>query len=91
MDIAEEVPKRTYELVYTQAVVMHQSTERATKMMQNMKRISSKYILMIENPNHHGGDELWNKMVFDVFSDCKIDYDGKYKIYGVDSVLITKP
>lgn len=42
-----------YELVYTQAVVMHLAYDRAKKMLANMCRLSSKYILMIENILHH--------------------------------------
>jgi trans-aconitate methyltransferase len=42
-----------YELVYTQAVVMHLSYARAKKMLMNMCKMSSKYILMIENTQQH--------------------------------------
>lgn len=42
-----------YELVYTQAVVMHLAHPRAKKMLMNMCKLSSKYIVMIENINNH--------------------------------------
>ena len=42
-----------YQLVCTQAVVMHLAYPRAKKMLMNMCKMSSKYILMIENIQNH--------------------------------------
>jgi SAM-dependent methyltransferase len=48
----------SYELVYTQAVVMHLAYPRAKKMLTNMCKLSSKYIIMIENIQNHNFPEL---------------------------------
>ena len=87
MNVAKRIPERKYEFVFTQAVVMHQSTDNAMKMMENMKKISSRYIFMMENPNHHGGKDEWRGMVSAVFTDCDISYESRF---GTDCVLITK-
>lgn len=50
-DIPEDHPK--FEFVYTQAVTMHLAHTRAMKFLQNMGRMSSKYIFLIENINSH--------------------------------------
>ena len=42
-----------YEFVYSQAVVMHLSTENAHKMIRNMSAISSKYIMLVEGVAKH--------------------------------------
>jgi hypothetical protein len=52
-----------------------------------MKKMSSKYIFMIENMDHHGGKTDWLNMVWGVFDDCDIKYPSKY----IDNaILITK-
>ena len=88
MDATENVPEDRYEFVFTQAVVMHQSTDNAIKIMKNMKDMSTKYIFMIENPGHHGGEDVWRSMVSGVFTDCEISYESRF---NVNSILITKP
>ena len=55
----EELGK--YEFVYTQAVTMHLSYERAKKFLLNMKKISTKYIFLIENFTMHDYDSLINE------------------------------
>ena len=67
MDATREIPQRKYEFVFTQAVVMHQSTGNATKIMENIRAMSSRYVFMIENPGHHGGIDEWNKLMKPVF------------------------
>lgn len=64
MNFAKHKPDRQYEMIFTNAVVMHQSTDNALKMMENMRDASSKYVLMIENPNHHNKWYDMMKLVF---------------------------
>ncbi len=45
------IPK--HEFVYTQAVVMHLSTEKAVNFLKNMASISSKYIFLVEGMRNH--------------------------------------
>jgi len=42
-----------YEFVYSQAVVMHLSTNNAIKFLKNMERVSSKYIFLMEGTKNH--------------------------------------
>jgi SAM-dependent methyltransferase len=44
---------RTFELVYTQAVIMHLNTDKAISFITNMLRLSSKYVLLIERADDH--------------------------------------
>ena len=68
-----------HEFVYTQAVTMHLSFENAKKFMENMKKISSKYVFLVENINLHD----YNKLVGEVFSDWEKIIDNKYINYGI--------
>ena len=86
-NVAQKELPRQYDLVFTNAVVMHQSNVNAICMMMNMKKASKKYILLIENPDHHGGEFLWRTMVKTVFIDCDISYKGHFI---ENAVLITK-
>jgi SAM-dependent methyltransferase len=87
MDLTGIVIENQFEFVFTNAVIMHLSTENARKALLNMKKLSSKYIFMVENPNHHGGKESWRAMLAEIFADCKIEYPS---LYVEDAVLITK-
>jgi len=87
MDFTKRTTTQQYEFVFTQAVIMHLSSDNGIKAMQNMKKMSSKYIFMIENPNHHGGIENWTKMVNEVFGDCDITRPSQYISHAI---LITK-
>lgn len=84
MNMAENKPDRQYEFVYTQAVVMHQSTANAIKMLKNMKETSSKYVFMIEGVKNH---ENWYDMVKNVFDGWTFSQPNKYVDY---SILLTK-
>ena len=72
MDITKDYPDRTYELVFTNAVIMHLSTDNAIKALKNMKRMTSKYILLQENPEHHGGVDEWMRMIKGVYPNWTI-------------------
>lgn len=74
MNLVTSVTPRQYEFVYTHAVIMHMGTANALSAMNNMKKMSSKYIFMMENPGHHGGVEAWHGMIKDVFGDCDIEW-----------------
>jgi hypothetical protein len=68
-----------YEFVYTQAVTMHLSYDRANKFLKNMKKLSNKYIFLIENLNSHNYDNLIN----DVFDDFEKIEEHKYLNNGI--------
>ena len=84
MDISQAVPERTFDFVYTQAVLMHMSTERATKALHNMKKISNKYVFMVEAPNAHPD---WESIIKNVFSDWEFS---KPRRFLQDGILVTK-
>jgi hypothetical protein len=62
IDLTKELEyiDKTYEFVFTQAVVMHLSYDRAKKFLFNMKKLSNKYIFLIENQNNHNFAALKN-------------------------------
>lgn len=73
-----------YEFVYTQAVIMHLSTENARRFLKNMDKICSKNILLIEGVNNH---ENWPELVADTLPNYTIERTNKYINYGL---LLTK-
>ena len=71
---------KTYEFVFTQAVVMHLSYDRAKKFLSNIKKLTSKYIFLIENPANHD----YNQLISEVLPEFeKIDLDKKYIDYAI--------
>lgn len=68
-----------HEFVYTQAVTMHLSHERAKKFLINMKELSSKYVFLIENTSSHD----YEKLIAEIFSDYEKINNGKYIDYGI--------
>jgi hypothetical protein len=82
IDLTKELEyiDKTYEFVFTQAVVMHLSYDRAKKFLFNMKKLSNKYIFLIENQNNHNFDELINN-VFPEFD--RVELDKKYIDYAI--------
>lgn len=82
IDLTKELEDidKTYEFVFTQAVVMHLSYDRAKKFLYNMKKISNKYIFLIENQNNHNFDELIDN-VFPEFD--RVQLDKKYIDYAI--------
>lgn len=73
------------EFVFSQAVVMHLSTENAIKFLTNMRNLSSKYVMLIEGVKNH---ENWNEMVAQVFEGWDMKFTNKYIYNGI---LLTKP
>jgi hypothetical protein len=73
-------PLGKHEFVYTQAVTMHLSYDRAKKFLYNMKSLSSKYIYLIENITVHDYDTLISE-VFPEFE--RVNNEGKYIDYGI--------
>lgn len=72
-----------HEFVYTQAVTMHLSYDRAKKFLLNMKELSSKYIYLIENITSHD----YNKLIAEALPEFeRVDsntYSGTYINYGI--------
>ncbi len=84
-DMTSEPPEGYYEFVFSQAVVMHLSTENAIKMLNNMKAVSTKYVMMVEGIKNHTN---WYEMVKKVFgSEWKFSQPNKYIN---NSILLTK-
>lgn len=84
MDITKEIPDRTFDFVFSQAVVMHLSTENAINALANMKKASNEYVFLIENPGCH---ENWEEMVKEVFAGWKLSHP---QWYILDGILLTK-
>lgn len=86
MDMTKEKPARPYEFVFSQAVIMHLSTENAIAFLNNMKLTSSKYVFLVEGVKNH---EDWFGLVKSVFTEDEWDLKiiGKYIDYGI---LLTK-
>ena len=68
-----------HEFVYTQAVTMHLSYERAKKFLYNMKELSSKYVFLVENTTAHDYDAL----IKEIFPEFKKIMTNKYINYGI--------
>lgn len=47
-----DFPRKSYDLVYTQAVLMHLENKKAIRFIYNMKELANKYILMLENQSY---------------------------------------
>lgn len=85
IDLTKELESvdKTYEFVFTQAVVMHLSHDRAQKFLSNMGKLSNKYIFLIENTNYHNFDEMIPQ-VLPEFE--RVELDKKY----IDSSILLK-
>ena len=83
-----DLTNSTYDLVFTNAVVMHLSQKKAILMIKNMIRSSNKYVLMHENlESSHDFVYLLNEL--------KKSLDFNFKISKVEStsggiILISK-
>jgi SAM-dependent methyltransferase len=71
---------KTYEFVFTQAVVMHLSYDRAKKFLSNIKKITNKYIFLIENQRNHDFNQLLSESLPEFE---KIELDKKYIDYAI--------
>ena len=84
MDISKEAPNRTFDFVFTQAVLMHLTTEKAMKALANMKKVSNKYVLLIESPVGHPN---WEGLIKEIFSGWEFS---KPRRFPQDGILLTK-
>lgn len=72
---------RQYEFVFSQAVVMHLSTENAIAFLTSMKALSKKYVFLVEGIKNH---ENWNDLVKSVFgNEWEFSLTDKYIDYGI--------
>ena len=72
-----------HEFVYTQAVTMHLSYNKAKKFLLNMKELSTKYVFLIENINAHD----YNTLILEIFPEFERIIDNKYIN---DSILLKR-
>ncbi len=85
LDFTGPVPlDKKYDFVYTQAVIMHLSTENARKFLRNMAAISNKYIFLIEGVKNH---ENWYEFVKQTLPEYDFQIIGKHIDNGI---LLTK-
>jgi len=80
MDITKDIPDRKFDFVFTNAVIMHLSTDNAIKALNNIKKISNKYVFLVENINSHDG---WYDMVKEVFYDWDMSRTSRFIQYGI--------
>jgi hypothetical protein len=82
IDLTKEIESvdKTYEFVFTQAVVMHLAHDRAKKFLSNMKKLSSKYIFLIENQDNHNYNELISEILPEFE---RVELDKKYIDYAI--------
>jgi SAM-dependent methyltransferase len=80
-DIPQIVDK--YDIVYSQAVLMHLSHHNALAVLKNMYEVSNKYIVLVENSNDHINEELVKELGLNV----DISYPTRYE---TQLCLITK-
>jgi SAM-dependent methyltransferase len=85
IDLTKEIAiERQYEFVFSHAVAMHLSTQNAYKFLINMRRISSKYVFLVEGIRNH---EDWFEMVKKIFNGWDFELTSEYIDYGI---LLTK-
>lgn len=82
VDLTKELESvdKTYEFVFTHAVVMHLAHDRAKKFLSNMAKLTNKYIFLIENQNNHNFNELISE-VLPEFE--RVELDKKYIDYAI--------
>lgn len=78
---------KTYDVVYSQAVLMHLSHSNAYNCLKNMIKISNKYVILIENPDDHNYNSMLD--LLNATASCKtvVTYPA---LYGSDLYLIEK-
>lgn len=77
-------PEKQYEFVFSQAVIMHLNTENAVNFLQNMARLSSKYIFLIEGEKNH---ENWYELVQNTLPEWSMT---RKKHYVENAILLEK-
>lgn len=76
---------KKYEFVYTQAVMLHLSYERAKLFLSNMAKLSSRYIFFIENFTQHN----FYKMVEEIIPEFEI-INNKSKFLNNNFMLLKR-
>jgi SAM-dependent methyltransferase len=83
MDITKTAPNRTFDFVYTQAVIMHMSSDKVVDALKNIKKVANKYVLLVEARQHPN----WIENLKAVFDGWTLSYPDRYP---QDGVLLTK-
>lgn len=78
---------KTFDAVYSQAVLMHLSHANAYGCLRNMLKISNKYVILIENPDDHNYNTMLNQLRETEGYELNVTYPA---IYGSDLYLIEK-
>jgi 2-polyprenyl-3-methyl-5-hydroxy-6-metoxy-1,4-benzoquinol methylase len=86
MSLDVSIPRK-FDFVYTQAVLMHVNTEKATKIIENMVNLSNKYVFMIERQTDHNYIELLNLAAAKYGCEISIERTEKYIDYGILATL----
>jgi len=68
-----------HEFVFTQAVTMHLSYDKAKKFLINMRDLSSKYVFLVENVTAHDYEDL----ITEVFPEFDRVLNGRYISSGI--------
>lgn len=80
-DLTEDVSAfGKHEFVFSQAVVMHLNSEKAIKMMRNMGKVSTRWILLIEGVRNH---KNWYDLVKFALPEWNMQITKDYIDYGV--------
>ncbi len=79
-NLLKDVPAGKYDFVFTQAVVMHLSTNNAVAFLRSLASIASKYILLVEGVRNHAG---WYDLVKSTLPEFEFSTTSKYIDYGV--------
>ena len=84
-DLTEDVSHLPqHDLVFSQAVVMHLSSDKAVKMLKNMGKMSKKWIVMVEGVRNHVD---WYDLVRYALPEYSMQITEGYIDYGV---ILTK-
>jgi 2-polyprenyl-3-methyl-5-hydroxy-6-metoxy-1,4-benzoquinol methylase len=83
MDITSHTQNKTFDFVYTQAVIMHMSTDRAIAALKNIKKIANKHVVLIEGRFHSN----WVEMVGGIFDGWELSHPRRFP---QDGILLTK-
>lgn len=78
---------KTFDIVYSQAVLMHLSHSNAYHCLKNMIKISNKYVILLENPDDHDYNSVLDLLNATASCKTKVTYPA---MYGSDLYLIEK-
>ncbi len=85
------VPKtlgQTYDVVYSQAVLMHLSHSNALACLKNMLKISNKHVILIENPDDHDYNSMLNTLHETEGFNFKVTYPAMHgsNLYSIEKI-----